>query len=228
MLMHHQQAAYGGGIMSGLFIAFEGGEGAGKSTQAGLLENTLAARGYRSVLLREPGSTGLGEYLRKYLIAGAPLTPAAELLLFEAARAQLMAEKITGALDAGAIVIADRFAGSTVAYQGYGNGLDRQKIEWLNDFATGRRYPDLTILLDIDPYIGLGRAQGRQLRLGLLADNDGNRFEGRELAYHQAVRCGFLDLAAALPDRWRIVESNRSIEDVAVQVWNAVAPLLPP
>ena len=213
--------------MSGLFIAFEGGEGAGKSTQSGLLAAELRERGYAPQLLREPGSTCLGEYLRKYLIAGAPLTPAAELLLFEAARAQLMTEKVGVALDAGAVVIADRFAGSTVAYQGYGHGLDRQQIEWLNDFATGRRYPDRTILLDIDPYIGLGRVQGRQLRLGLIADDQGNRFEGREMAFHQAVRCGFQRLAAAQPDTWRTIEGNHSIEEVAAQVWDAVCGLLP-
>ncbi len=213
--------------MSGLFIAFEGGEGAGKSTQAGLLESELRERGYSPQLLREPGSTCLGEYLREYLIAGAPLTPVAELLLFEAARAQLMTEKVAVALDAGAVVIADRFAGSTVAYQGYGHGLDQQQIEWLNDFATGRRYPDLSILLDIDPYIGLGRVQGRQLRLGLLADDKGNRFEGREMVFHQAVRCGFQRIADAGSETWRTIEGNHSIEEVAAQVWDAVAPRLP-
>lgn len=214
-------------MMSGLFIAFEGGEGAGKSTQAGLLEAALRERGYAPLLLREPGSTDLGEYLRQYLITGAPLTPAAELLLFEAARAQLMTEKIAGALDAGAVVIADRFAGSTVAYQGYGHGLDRQQIEWLNDFATGGCYPDLTILLDIDPGRGLRRALGRQLSLDLPADDKGNRFEGKAIAFHQAVRCGFRRMADANSDTWRIIEGNRCVEEIAAQVWDAVAPLLP-
>ncbi len=210
--------------MSGVFIAFEGGEGAGKSTQARLLEAALQQHGYGPVLLREPGSTELGEYLREYLVTGASLSPSAELLLFEAARAELMSRKIITEVDAGAVVVADRFAGSTIAYQGYGRGIDLQRIKWLNDFATGCRYPDLTLLLDIDPAIGLNRVKGRQLQLSLLAD--GNRFEDAELAFHYAVRCGFQKQAAAAPDDWQVIEGNYPIEDVAAKVWDAVCPLL--
>ena len=104
--------------MSGVFIAFEGGEGAGKSTQAGILEAALRQKGYRTLLVHEPGSTPIGDYLRQVLIGGEPVSPLAELLLFEASRAQLMAERIRPELDVGSIVVADRFAGSTVAYQG--------------------------------------------------------------------------------------------------------------
>ena len=159
--------------MSGVFIAFEGGEGAGKSTQASILHDALRREGYCTTLLREPGSTSLGDYLREYLIGERPVSALAELLLFEASRAQLMTERIEPLLNNGAVVIADRFAGSTIAYQGYGRGVDLERIGWLNDLATGGLYPDLTILLDIDPPEGLKRANRRkqeprqQLRLPL-------------------------------------------------------------
>ena len=211
--------------MSGLFIAFEGGEGAGKSTQAGRLEESLRQRGYCPVLLREPGSTPLGDHLRQYLVADQPVTPPAELLLFEASRAELMAQRIVPELADGAVVIADRFAGSTVAYQGYGRGLDLEQIKWLNNFATGCRYPDFTLLLDIDPAIGLNRVQSRQLSFGLL-DTDADRFEDADIAFHSAVRRGFQEQAAADPQGWQVIEGNHSIPDVAAQVWDAVSPLL--
>ncbi len=210
--------------MGGILIAFEGGEGAGKSTQASLLQETLRQRGYSPVLLREPGSTPLGEYLREYLIAGRPLTPTAELLLFEAARAELMENRIRPELAAGSVVISDRFAGSTVAYQGYGRLLDLEQIRWLNDFATGLRYPDLTLLLDIDPAIGLNRIHGRQLSFGLL-DNDPNRFEDADIAFHHAVRRGF-QKQADVAQSWKLIPGYHSIQDVAARIWAAVCPLL--
>ena len=213
--------------MAGLFIAFEGGEGAGKSTQAGMLHETLEDKGYHSVLLREPGSTELGDYLRQYLIGGRPVSALAELLLFEAARAQLITERIEPLLDAGAVVIADRFAGSTVAYQGYGRGVDLERIGWLNDFATGGRYPDLTILLDIDPLVGLGRVNNRQLRLSLPIADGTDRFEDETVAFHDAVHQGFRQQAQRHPETWRLIEGNRSIGDIAAAVWTAVYDLLP-
>ena len=228
MLMHHRQAACGGGIMSGLFIAFEGGEGAGKSTQARRLHLRLAEAGYHPALLHEPGSTELGDYLREYLIARRPLCANSELLLFAAARAELMSTIIAPRLAAGAVVIADRFAGSTIAYQGYGRGLDRAEIDRLNDFATAGRYPDLTILLDIDPQTGLQRVRARQLQLDIGAADTYNRFESEELAFHHTVRRGFQKLAQTRPDTWHPIDANQPIEDIAAQVWNAVAPLLPP
>lgn len=216
---------------SGLFIAFEGGEGAGKSTQASILHGELQREGYRATLLREPGSTDLGDYLREYLIGERPVSSLAELLLFEASRAQLMVERIDPLLNNGAVVIADRFAGSTIAYQGYGRGVDLERIGWLNDLATGGRYPDLTILLDIDPPEGLKRANRRrqeprqQLRLPL-DDTLTDRFEGEATNFHYRVSRGFLQQAAANPDSWHVVEGNRSIDDVAAAIWGAVCPLL--
>ena len=211
--------------MSGVFIAFEGGEGAGKSTQAAILEAELRCRGYQAVLVHEPGSTPLGDYLRQFLIGGDRPDPRAELLLFEASRAQLIEQRILPELDAGSIIVADRFAGSTVAYQGYGREIDLERIRWLNDYATGGRYPDLTILLDVDPQVGLGRVSSRQLRLPLPVADASDRFEDEEIAFHNAVRQGFRDQEASM-DTWCLVEGNHSIDAVAAAVWARVCPLL--
>ena len=211
--------------MAGVFIAFEGVDGAGKSTQAQLLHSRLVAEGQDAVLIREPGSTELGDYLRAYLVDQRPLSPSAELLLFEAARAELMTALIAPNLDAGSVVIADRFAGSTIAYQGYGRNIDLSRIQWLNDFATGCRYPDLTVLLDIDPAIGLNRVKARQLSFGLL-DVDADRFEDADIAFHNTVRRGFRKQAATNPKGWQVLEGNHSIEDVAAKVWGLVFPML--
>ena len=215
--------------MSGVFIAFEGGEGAGKSDQACRLRDALVSRGYHTTLLRDPGSTQLGNYLRDYLVHARPLSRNAELLLFAAARAELMATVIAPGLADGAVVIADRFAGSTVAYQGYGRGLNLAEIAWLNDFATAGRYPDLTILLDIDPAIGLERVRKRQPGAGTgPLESAPNRFEDEALAFHRAVRRGFREQAAAHPERWRQIDGRLPIEEVAGRVWNAVSALLNP
>ena len=210
--------------MSGLFIAFEGGEGAGKSTQAHLLRERLASGGHRPVLLHEPGVTELGEYLRAYLVAGRPLSATAELLLFAAARAELVNAVIAPQLASGGIVIADRFAASTVAYQGYGRGIDRAQIDWLNDFATAGRYPDLTILLDVDPAAGMERVRRRQQ--GAAPGDTANRFEDAGLAFHRAVRRGFLEQAAANPSGWLHMDGTLAEEEIAGRVWDAVSGLL--
>ena len=219
--------------MSGLFIAFEGGEGAGKSTQAGMLHDTLRRKGYRAELLREPGSTPLGDHLRDYLIDDRPISPLAELLLFEAARAQLMAERIRPLLEDGATVIVDRCAGATVADQGYGRGINLDRISWLNDYATGGRYPDLTILLDIDPPEGLKRAKRRQQapqvprqQLFLPLDETRDRFEEEATDFHYEVSRGFLQQAADDSASWLVIDGHLPIETVSVSIWAAVRPLL--
>ena len=211
---------------SGLFIAFEGGEGAGKSTQAAILETALLAEGYHAVLVREPGSTNLGDYLRQYLVEKEPIVPLAEVLLFEASRAQLVSERIRPLLEEGAVVIADRFAGSTVAYQGHGRGMDLERIGWLNEVATGGLHPDVNLLLDIDPVIGLGRANRRQMQLALPMASAPDRFEDETARFHDNVRRGFLDQAEADPERWRIIEGNKPVPDVSAAVWRIVASLL--
>ena len=212
--------------MSGLFIAFEGGEGAGKSTQAVILEGSLRRQGFRTTLLNEPGATPAGDYLRQYLVSDQPITPAAELLLFEASRAELVAERILPDVAAGAVVVCDRFAGSTIAYQGYGRGIDLSAIKWLNDFATGRRYPDLTLLLDVMPAIGLERVNNRLFQMALPFGDTTDRFEDEALAFHDRVRRGFLKQADANPESWRRIDGSGSIEEVASAVWDAVSPLL--
>lgn len=211
---------------SGLFIAFEGGEGAGKSTQASILESSLLADGYPAVLVREPGSTTLGDYLRAYLVESEPIVPLAELLLFEASRAQLVTERVVPLLEEGTVVIADRFAGSTVAYQGHGRGMDLEQIARLNDLATGGLYPDLTILLDVDPAIGLGRANHRQLQLALPMSSAPDRFEDETSRFHENVRRGFLAQAESDTERWVVVDANRPLEEVSASVQVLVGNLV--
>ncbi len=209
--------------MPGIFIAFEGGDGAGKSTQAQRLYDRFASIGRDAVLLREPGSTELGDYLRAYLVDGRPLTPPAELLLFEASRVELMNTVIAPKLDAGAVVIVDRFAASTVAYQGHGRDLDLGRIKWLNDFATGGRYPDLTVLLDIDPIDAQYRVRQRYAERGQNPEAIANRFEDEALRFHRRVRKGFIEQARLNPERWLQIDASLSADDVASAVWDAVA-----
>ena len=213
--------------MSGVFIAFEGGEGAGKSTQAAILEAALKRMGHRTLLLREPGSTDLGDYLRDYLVDDRPISPLAELLLFEGSRAELIERRIKPGLADGAVIIADRFAGSTFAYQGYGRGIDLREVRRLNDLATGGRYPNLTILLDIHPAKGLGRVSERHLQMVLPFGDSLDRFEDETLAFHDRVRQGFLQQLADNPDSWTVIDGDQSIDDVAAAVWKAVGHVLP-
>ena len=212
--------------MSGLFIAFEGGDGAGKSTQAAILEDTLRQRGFPTLLLHEPGSTTVGDYLRQYLVTKQPISSLAELLLFEASRAELVTERIVPATEDGTVVICDRFAGSTVAYQGYGRGIDLETIEALNHIATQGRYPDLTLLIDVDPLVGLGRINSRMRQLTLPFGDAPDRFEDEELAFHDLVRRGFLRQAETNAKTWRQIEGNRSIDQVSSAIWREVCPLL--
>ena len=215
-----------------LFISFEGGEGAGKTTQSRLLCRKLREAGQRAALVHEPGSTPLGEYLRSYLKSSEPLTAEAELLLFEAARVELVTRTIAPELLAGRHVIADRFEASTVAYQGYGRGLDLEVVERLNLFAARGRAPDITFLLDFDPAEGLRRVGSRQLSLTLASERNSfgqgeapetqPRFEEEALEFHRRVRQGFLDQASNNPARWTIIDASMSTEQVAAQVWDRI------
>ena len=219
-----------------LFVSFEGGEGSGKSTQTRLLHDNLWDAGMRATLVHEPGTTPLGEYLRTYLKSSQPLTSEAELLLFEAARAELVNQRIEPSLADGFQVIADRFEASTVAYQGYGRRLDPEVIAYLNQFATGGRTPDLTFLLDLEPAEGLRRVGSPQLSLGLEVgvqaalpreDVEGQRrFEEEALGFHRRVRRGFLELAGADEERWVIIDATMPEEKIARQVWERVSSKL--
>ena len=216
------------------FISFEGGEGAGKSTQASILHDRLVTEGYSAVLIHEPGSTELGLYLRKFL-KSKHTSREAELLLFQAARVELVNRVIRPSLNRGISVIADRYADSSLAYQGYGRKIKLETVESINSFATGSLTPDITFLLDNDPERGLRWVQ-RQLPLPIEPVSNGpglrneveveRRFEDQPLDFHIRVRDGYLQLSKKDPDRWVIIETGNSIQEVSRQVWSNVARLL--
>ena len=195
--------------MPGVFITLEGPEGAGKTLQAQRLVDELRSDGQRARLTREPGGTRLGEQIRSIVLAaaegGAGIDPMADALLFNAARAQLIAEVITPALAAGEIVVCARFADSTLAYQGYGAGAPLTALKAVEDAATGGLLPDLTILLDVPPEVGLARK----------VEASRNRFEATfDLEFHRRVRDGFLELARTEPGRWVVVDATRDADAV--------------
>jgi dTMP kinase len=200
----------------GLFITLEGGEGSGKSTLAGALASRLKQRGHGVCLTREPGGTELGLAVKRLLEGERAPTPLAELLLFAADRAQHVHKVIAPALVAGKIVVCDRFADSTLAYQGIGRGLDVALIRRLNEEATGGLKPDLTLLLDLSQEAGLTR-EGAQLDV-----------TGREpVEFHQRVREGFLALAGEEPERFVVIDAALTPEDVTKQAMAAVEKRLP-
>ena len=193
----------------GAFIVFEGGEGAGKSTQARILARRLSQEGFQVVSTREPGGTALGEVVRRWLKSRAGLTPLAELLLFTAARAQLVKVVIGPALRSSQrVVISDRFTASTVAYQGFGRGVDLELIHRLNEASTQGLRPDLTVYLDLPVEAGLARKRG-----GL--DN----FEAEGTEFHRRVREGYLTLVSEDPEGWLVVDGNVKRKAVAAQIW---------
>ncbi|HLU33724.1 MAG TPA: dTMP kinase [Natronosporangium sp.] len=207
----------------GLFVVFEGGEGAGKTTQARLLGQALRARGYQVVVTHEPGGTEFGGRIRAMLLdrpeGAAPPTPRAEALLYAADRAHHVATVIRPALAAGAVVISDRYVDSSLAYQGAGRSLPADEIAWLSSWATGRLRPDLVVLLDVPPNVGLARARAR--------GNGADRLEAESLAFHDRVRHAFLDLAAADPKRYLLLDAARPPEELASAIMERVAELLP-
>lgn len=201
-------------------MTIEGSEGAGKTVQAQRLARELKARGLGVVLTREPGGTWLGEQVRTVVLAraGRSNVPVADALLFNAARAQLVSEVIRPALAAGLVVISARYADSTVAYQGYGAGTPIEELRALAAIATGGLVPDVTILLDVDPSIGLARK--------LPADR--TRFEHDfDLDFHQRVRAGFLSIARDEPERVRVIDASRDAETVFLEALDAVDAALP-
>ncbi len=201
----------------GLFVVFEGPEGAGKSTQIALLAGRLRAAGRDVLLTREPGGTRAGDAVRDLLLdPDQVIHPLTEFLLYSASRAQLVHEVIEPALEAGRDVVSDRYAGASVAYQGHGRGLDLGFVESLNEQATGGLHPDLTVLLDIDPAEGLRRAERR---------SPSDRLESAGLDFHRRVREGYL-AQASRNATWVVVDANRPQDDVAAAVWLGVERLL--
>ncbi|HZI51734.1 MAG TPA: dTMP kinase [Terriglobia bacterium] len=196
----------------GRFVSFEGIEGCGKTTQITLLSDVLTQRGIAHSVTREPGGTAVGEGIRKILLHSETihLTAAAELLLFYASRSQNILEKIEPSLARGEIVICDRFYHASMAYQGYGRGIPIEFIEKLTDLVCGQRRPEITILLDIEPEIGLARARARNSK----RSEDEGRFEMEEVPFYTRIRNGYLDLAVREKERIHVVPANRSIEAV--------------
>jgi dTMP kinase len=211
--------------MRGTFVTFEGIEGSGKSTQIALVADYLSMQGRSATLTREPGGTPIGDHVRKVLLdpANTALAPKAELLLYAAGRAQHLDEIIVPALKAGRIVLCDRFSDATLAYQGYGRGLDLELIRDLDRLVTAGLRPDLTVLLDIDAAAGLSRARGRNSRGGLESEA---RFENEHLSFHERVRQGYLDLARQEPGRFRIVDASPPPGTVQNEIRRAVDELL--
>lgn len=204
-------------MKQGLFITFEGVEGCGKSTQASLLKDRLVSTGRDVVALREPGGTMLGEAVRSILVNSAqePIDPWAELFMYEACRAQLVAQVIRPALSReGAIVICDRFIDSTVAYQGYGRGLDINDVAKMNLLATGGLVPDLTILLDVEAEAGLERALER---ISSASGPREDRFEKEAVDFHRKVRQGYLALASSNP-RFAVVDGRNEIPSIHKEI----------
>lgn len=203
-----------------LFITFEGGEGSGKSTQTRALHQRLSSMGIPALLTHEPGGIPLGHEIRRWLKGDrandkVDVDSLTELLLFNASRAQLLSEVIHPALKSGTAVICDRFCHSTIAYQGYGRGLALDLIEAANNIATQGLRPDLVVLLDIPVEQGLSR---KKLK---------DRFEREELAFHQRVRQGYLEIAKKDPQRWLQIDGSLPRKEIERQIWERVEQLLP-
>jgi len=204
----------------GKFITFEGGEGSGKSTHIERLVARLRQAGNRVVVTREPGGTEVGEQIRhilQYSKQSAAMVPETELLLFCASRAQLVREIIEPNLNEGRIVICDRFFDSTTVYQGVGRKINSNAVAAINNFAVGANLPDLTLVIDLDPRIGLERARGRELF---------DRMESQSLEFYDRVRQGYLDLSRREARRVKVIDGSRMIDEVEKQIWDLVKSVL--
>ncbi|MBI4831995.1 MAG: dTMP kinase [Candidatus Lindowbacteria bacterium] len=210
----------------GKLISIEGVEGSGKTTQCALLADYLRKQGIDIVETREPGGTRVGEQIRQVLLSpsNSSLSPASELLLFLAARAQQVEEIIAPALKIGKWVVCDRFSDATLAYQGHGRGIDLDAISKLNEIATGGLKPDLTILLDLDVETGISRAVTHKKEFK--ESRDGDRIEKQDREFHRRVREGYLRLAQKEPARIMVIPVTGSIQDVHQTVVSLVSPFL--
>lgn len=200
----------------GLFVVFEGVEGSGKSTQSRELHQRLQQAGVDSILIREPGGTPTAEYVRDWLISGPEISPLTELLLFSAARSSLVESVINPALSKGQMVVCDRYIYSTLAYQGYGRGMDMASIDDLNTIATGGLEPDLVVLLDVPPETGFQRKRG---------GDPNDRFEREDDTFHQRVSEGYKALSEKDPNRWLVLEGGLPQTQISEAVWGRVADI---
>jgi dTMP kinase len=220
-------------IKDGLLITFEGGEGVGKSTQAERLFRKLEGFGIDTILAQEPGSSDLGNNVRRWIKRSNSSSPLAETLLFEAARAQLMFETVRPAMDRGKVVVLDRYIDSTLAYQGYARGGDIETIKQLNDIATAGVVPHLTVLLDADPKVSLARVTNEPnlfdaadgSSAGRVDNENERRFEQAPMKFHQSIRKGYLELSENDP-RWCIVRADQAGHRVADAILKRVRRLL--
>lgn len=201
-----------------MFITFEGVEGCGKSTQSRLLYYRLARLGIPALLTHEPGVTGPGKRITRLLkwSGEMKISPLAELLLFNASRAQLVQDIIKPALEEGKMVVCDRYADSTTAYQGYGRGLDMAIVRSANEIGTQGLMPDLTFLLDMPGAAGLARKDTEK----------SDRFHAETAAFHRRVRAGYLKMAKEEPERWLVIDAMQRKEDIAGIIWQKVSKLL--
>lgn len=214
--------------MDGIFVTFDGPEGCGKSTQAKLLADLLSSMEYTVTLTQDPGGTFIGDKVREVLLdpTHSKMTPMAELFLFLASRRQLVDETIKPALSKGNIVICSRYTDATLAYQGYGRGLDLALLKELNDVATDNIYPELTILLDINPEIGLMRVKDRSAKESGLVFGEMDRIEEERIAFHNKVREGYLDLCKNEPERIKKLDADDTLENVQAEVKGLVIDVL--
>ena len=200
----------------GVFVCFEGGEGSGKSTQSGLLRDWLQQQGYAVLLTFEPGDTVVGRELRRIVLSPetGELSHRTEALLYAADKAEHVDHVVLPALARGEVVITDRYVDSTLAYQGAGRTLDVAEVEAVARWATGDLRPHLTVVLDLAPEAGFGRFTGR------------DRIEGQSLEFHARVRQGFLDLAAADPDHYVVLDARGPVDEISTSIQERIAPLL--
>jgi dTMP kinase len=201
---------------TGVFVCFEGGEGSGKSTQARLLADRLRETGFEVLLTFEPGDTPVGKEIRRIVLdpATGHLTDHTEALLYAADKAEHVEKVVTPALDRGAVVITDRYVDTALAYQGVGRGLDAAELESVLRWATGDLRPHLTVVLDVDPEAGLGRFEGR------------DRIEAESVEFHRRARQAFLDIAAADPDHYLVLDAAGDVDEIASAVHERLTTLL--
>jgi dTMP kinase len=208
----------------GCFISFEGPDGSGKTTQIQALHAYLLTEGYQPLWVREPGGTHIGDQIRAVLhdVHNIEMQPTAEVLLYSASRAQLVGQVIRPALEAGRVVLCDRYAESTMAYQGFGHRLDPELLKAITTFATGGLRPDLIVYLDLPVEQGLRRKQ-LSFRNG---EGEWNRMDRKELAFHQRARSGYLQMAAEEPRRWCVLDATQSIDALQASIRCRVEDLL--
>ncbi|MBO21684.1 MAG: dTMP kinase [Rhodospirillaceae bacterium] len=206
---------------AGKFITFEGGEGAGKTTQITRLADQLRSRGIETITTREPGGAPGADSIRSLLVSGATdkWDPLSEALLLYAARREHLKQTIRPALNQGAWVLCDRFADSTMAYQGYGHGISKEFITALHDAVVGDSNPDLSLIIDIPVEVGIARANSRNTT----TQSGEDRFERMGKDFHERLRAGFLEIAASAPDRVRVIDADTTPDAVSNAVWQAVA-----